>query len=175
MRGAQLDQELERPRSGRGTTLREAPRILPSDTGEGPLHEPLELLVGRLGVRIGQVHAVELHPRSLRQARSLGNARRWVTHPPRSISSSPVGSGGELHDAEREPVVAYAVSSQPHREQPGALEPVRHSERADVERAEPEALDEGRHAGLGLRVVAREEDVGATLAACNAQRVMTGQ
>ncbi len=51
------------------------------------------------------------------------------------------------------------MAGQPHHQQGRPLQPVRHLQAADIQRAQPETLDERRHAHLGPRVVAGEEHV----------------
>src|SRR3954453_8777897 len=73
------------------------------------------------------------------------------------------GSAGELVDAEGEAPMADPVAGEAHRDQAHSFQPVRQFQAADVQRAQPEALDECRHARLGLRIVASDEDIGPAL------------
>src|SRR3984893_12219857 len=61
-------------------------------------------------------------------------------------------------DAEGD-VEPCAVAGQAHQQQARSLPPVRHRPVSGVQRAQPEALDERRHARLGVRVVAGDEHV----------------
>src|ERR1700712_792245 len=65
----------------------------------------------------------------------------------------PGGSAGEFVDAEGEAPVANPIAGEPHRDHAHPFQPVRHFQAADVQRAQPEALDKCRHARLGLRIV----------------------
>jgi hypothetical protein len=51
------------------------------------------------------------------------------------------------------------VAGQAHLDQARSFQPVRQFQAADVQRAQPEALDERLHARLRLRIVAGDEDV----------------
>ena len=61
-------------------------------------------------------------------------------------------------DAEGEVPVPHPVAGEAHLDQARSFQPVRHSQAADVQRAQPEALDERLHARLGLLIVASDED-----------------
>src|SRR5487761_740620 len=78
-------------------------------------------------------------------------------------TGGPCGSAGKFRDAEGEVPVPHPVAGEAHRDHARSFQPVRHFQAADVQRAEPEALDERRHARLGLRIVASDEDVGTAL------------
>src|ERR1700761_3455008 len=62
-------------------------------------------------------------------------------------------------DAEEEVGVLNGVGDEAHLQQGGVLQRPRHGQRPGVQRAQSHALDERRHVGLGLRVVAGHEHV----------------
>src|ERR1039458_6222363 len=69
-----------------------------------------------------------------------------------------VRSAGEV-DAEREVEVPHAMAGQADHHQAHPFQPAGHLQAAGIQRAQPEALNERRHARLGPRVVAGEEHV----------------
>jgi Glycosyl hydrolase family 65, N-terminal domain len=73
------------------------------------------------------------------------------------------GSDGKFGDAEGEVQVPHPVVGEAHRDHARSFQPVRHFQAADVQRAQPEALDERLHTCLGLRIIASDEDVGTAL------------
>jgi hypothetical protein len=68
------------------------------------------------------------------------------------------GADGIFGDAEGEVQVPHPVAGEAHRDHARSFQPVRHFQAADVQRAQPEALDERLHVRLGLRIVASDED-----------------
>ena len=74
-----------------------------------------------------------------------------------------VCSDGKFGDAEGEVQVPHPVVGEAHRDHACSFQPVRHFQAADVQGAQPEALDERLHTCLGLRIIASDEDVGPAL------------
>src|SRR6185312_12778880 len=69
------------------------------------------------------------------------------------------GSAGEFGGAECDVEVVQSMTGEAHEDQARSLQPVRHGQAADVQRAQPETGDELRHARLGLRIVAGHEHI----------------
>src|SRR6204780_1353660 len=72
-----------------------------------------------------------------------------------------------------------AVAGQAHQQRAHSFQPVRHHQVSRVQRAQPEALDERRHARLGPRVVAGDEHVqraalGQDVAEDGVERLLAG-
>ena len=83
----------------------------------------------------------------------------WPSAGGRLWAGGRCGTDVKFGDAEGEVPVPHPVAGEAYLDQARSFQPVRHFQVADVQRVQPEALDERLHARLGLRIVASDEDV----------------